>query len=62
MDAETIGQKANKKERKCQCPQCQEWFTSGKSRYSHQRLAHGKVRKRPYSPTKRIVPAAGLYA
>lgn len=61
MDENTIGHKKNRA-RKCQCPECQEWFTSGKARYRHQRQAHGKVRKKPVVIRKRLVAAAELYA
>lgn len=61
MDADTIGQRV-KRERKCQCPQCLEWFTSGKARYTHQRTAHGKVKKKPeVGPRPRIKPVRELY-
>lgn len=61
MDADTIGQKKNRAS-KCQCPQCLEWFTSGKARYKHQRQAHPTVRKRPAGSGRRLKPAAELYA
>jgi uncharacterized membrane protein YvbJ len=60
MDEETIGQRT-KKDRRCQCPQCQEWFFSGKARYTHQRNVHGKVRKKPVMIKKKLVPASLLY-
>lgn len=49
------------KKTRCQCPQCEAWFTSGKARYVHQRLVHRTVRKKPYPVRKRFVPAKELY-